>query len=137
MPSDTYDQWQRIALVPSLRAERLTPYRGEHVAVARGCLSERIRSVWHGQRQLIVDKKARGTLNSLAAGYALPTERGGRSASEPEAGISRLIAEALECMVAILDKTDDAMASGFPVGANIAHTANGVPYVSSNPRARA
>lgn len=136
VPADTYDQWQRIALVPSLRAEKATPYRGEHAAVARGTLSERIRSQWRNQRQLIVDRKARGTLNALAAGYAFPSDKGGRMAGTPEAGVSCLLAEALECMVAMLDRTEG-LEDGMPKGANIAYNPNGVPYVSSNPRARA
>ena len=136
VPADTYDQWQRVALVPALRAERLVPYRAEHVAVARGCLSERMRSVWHNQRQLVVDRNAKGTLNALGAAYCLPADKGGRTATEPESGPSRLLAEALECMVAALDRTETA-ASGFPKGAHIDRTPGGVPFISSNPRARA
>jgi len=134
VPADTYDQWQRVSLVPALRSERLTPYRAEHVGVARGCLSDRLRNTWHNARLLVVDRRAKLTLNALSAGYALPVEKGGRTASEPEAGVSRLIAEALECMVAVLDRTQEAE-GGFPKGANVAYTPGGAPYVSSNPRA--
>jgi len=136
VPGEIFDQWQRIPLVPALRAERFAPYRAEHAAVARGCLAERMRQVWHGQRMLVVDREANGTLNALAAGYVLPPEKGGRTASEPEAGPSRLLAEALECMVAILDRTEDAM-TAIPDGAHVAHSPGGLPYVSANPRARA
>ena len=132
VPAETYDQWQRVSLVPALRVEKFTPYRAEHVAVARGCLSERIRSVWHGSRLLTVDKAAKLTLNSLAAGYALTTEKGGRSGHEPEPGISRLIAEAIETMVATLDKVGDVDA--IPKGANIGYTPGGKRYVTANPR---
>ncbi len=134
LPADTYDQWQRIALVPALRTEKLTPYRGEHVAVARGCLAERIRTVWRNARLLTVDRKATLTLNALSTGYALPAEKGGRLAQEPEPGLSRMAAEALECAVKALDRQEDA--SVLPKGANIAHTPSGVAYVSSNPRTR-
>jgi hypothetical protein len=134
VPAETYDQWQRVALVPALRAERFVPYRAEHVAVARGCLAERMRMDWHGRRLFTVDKDAKLTLNSLAAGYALAVEKGGRSGHEPEPGISRLVAEAIEAMVAMLDRQGDVEA--IPKGANIAYTPGGQRYVSSNPRAR-
>jgi hypothetical protein len=130
VPADTFDQWQRIALVPALRAEKFQPYRAEHVGVARGCLSERIRTVWHNARLLTVDKKATNTLNALAAGYALTPEKGGRTSTEPEPGTSRLIAEALECMVARLDVQGEEQ-DGFPKGANIAYTPSGKAYVSA------
>jgi hypothetical protein len=132
VPADTYDQWQRISLVPALRGERLTPYRSEHAAVARGCLSERIRTVWHNARLLVVDRGATGTLNALSAGYALAAERGGRNAHEPEAGVSRLIAEALECLVAMLDKVGDQ--TTLPKNANLAYNPSGQRYMTSNPR---
>lgn len=137
VPADTFDQWQRVALVPALRAEKLSPYRAEHTAVARGCLAERIRMVWHNAQMLTVDRNARLTLNVLSTGYAFPTEKGGRQATEPEPGLSRLAGEALECMAAILDRTAEAGEDGFPAGANIALTPAGVPFVSANPRARA
>jgi hypothetical protein len=136
VPAETHDQWQRIPLVPALRAARLTPMRAEHCAVARGCLSERIRTTWRNARQLTVDKRARLTLNALAAGYALPVLPGGRQGKEPEAGPSRLIAEALETMVGMLDKIGDDQ-NAIPAGANIDYNPAGVAYVTSNPRVRA
>lgn len=134
VPADTFDQWQRIALVPALRAEHLTPYRGEHVALARGCLAERIRTVWHNARLLTVDKRAALTLNAISTGYALTAEKGGRQSQEPEPGLSRLAAEALECAVMALDRQESATV--MPKGANIAYSPSGIPYVSANPRAR-
>lgn len=136
VPAETYDQAQRIALVPALRAERLTPYRGEHVAVARGCLSEYLRTKWHNKPLLSVDNRSKGVLNALSAGYALSVEKG-RPSSEPEPGTSRLIAEALECVVAALHRIGDADDQGFPRGAHLSHNPSGVAYVSANPRARA
>ena len=133
VPAETHDQYQRIPLVPALRAEKITAYRAEHVSIARGCLSDRIRNVWRSHRLLTVDLKAKNTLNALGAGYAYPAEKGGRQGSIPEEGVSRLIAEALECMVAMLDRQEDA-GIGIPKGANVAHTPGGAAYVSSNPR---
>ena len=136
VPADIYDQWQRVALVPALRAARLTPMRGEHVGVSRGTLSERIRTTWHNQRLLMVDLKARLTLNALSAGYALAVERGGRTSKEPEPGLSRMAAEALECVAAVLDRIGEEGENGFPKGANLALNASGQAYVTANPRAR-
>ena len=134
VPAELFDQWQRVALVPALRAQHLTPYRGAHVAAARGCLAERIRTTWRNARLLTVASGAQRTLNALAAGYALPTEKGGRAAQLPEEGSARTLAEALECMVAVLDQEESTQA--FPKGAHIEHNASGHPYVSANPRAR-
>ena len=136
LPADTYDQWQRIALLPALRSKKFNPMRGEHIAVARGCLSTRIRTQWHGVRELTVDRKALNTLDALSAGYALPVEKGGRTGSEPEPGTSRLIAEALECMVASLDRLSANENTQLPEGANIAYTPGGKAYVSAWARAR-
>lgn len=136
IPAETYDQAQRVGLVSALRAEKLTPMRAEHIAVARGCLADRLRTQWRQTKLLTVDNRAKLTLNALSAGYALAAERGGRQAHEPEPGISRLVGEALECMVAMLDKLGDVQA-GFPKGAHVEVNAMGHQYVSANPRARA
>lgn len=133
VPADTYDQAQRIALVPALRAERLTPYRAEHAALARGCLSERIRTTWRNARLLMVDRKATHTLNALSSGYAFALERGERQAGEPKVGPARLIAEALECLVASLDGRELAKAE-LPKEANIGVSPGGQKFITSAPR---
>lgn len=135
VPAETFDQWQRVALVPALRSCRLQPMRAEHTAIARGCLSPRIQTVWRGSRQFTVDTKAKLTLNALAAGYALPVLPGARQGKEPEPGPSRLIAEALETMVAMLDKLGEDEGP-IPKGANVDFNPAGVAYVTSNPRVR-
>lgn len=132
VPAELFEAYQRIALVPALRNERLTPYRGEQTASARGCLAERIRTTWHNNRLLLVDRGARRTLNALAAGYCLAAEKGGRLAQLPEEGPARLIAEGIECLVAALDRAEKV--APLPDGANIAHTPSGHAYVSANPR---
>jgi hypothetical protein len=132
VPADVFDQWQRIGLVPALRAERIVPRRAEHISVARGCLSEPIRMVYRDRRALAVGPNCRHTLNALGAGYAYPVLAGGRSASEPEAGVSRLVGEALECMIAMLTKGIDS--AELPKDANIGYTPSGKRYVTSNPR---
>lgn len=132
-PAEVFDQWQRIPLVPALRASSLSPYRGEHVAVARGCLSDKIRTVVRQRRMLMVDKRAALTANALAAGYCLAVERGGRTQQEPEQGISRLVAEALENLTCMLEKSLNA---GTLTGANMAHNAQGVSYQTALPSRR-
>lgn len=127
VPADTYDQWQRIPLVPALRSERVTPYRSDFPAVSRGTLADRMRMVWNGQRLLMVDRRATNTMNALALGYSMDTTR----AREPDPGISRLTAEALETMVRSIDGQDEAME--LPAGANLQRNANGRLYVSANP----
>ena len=129
VPAETYDQWQRIPLVPALRSERITPYRGEHIAVARGGLSDKIRTIWRKKRLLTVDNRARLTLNALSSGYCTATERGGRIGKEPEPGVSKLIGEALECMVAVLDRQLEAEAAP----AHMATTPGGVRYATAYP----
>ena len=90
-----------------------------------------MRTIWHGQRLLMIDRSALNTLNALSLGYALPVERGGKTSREPEPGIARVLAEALETMVAALDKQDEAY--NLPAGANVAYNASGRQYVSANP----
>jgi hypothetical protein len=134
VPAETYDQWQRISLVPALRAEKITAYRGDHIAASRGKLADLIRNEWHQQKLFLVDRKAQLTLNALSSGYAYPAQRGGRFGMEPETGVSRLIAEALECMLSKLTQMADTEV--LPAGANLAHTDKGTPYITVNPRAR-
>ena len=133
-PPELFDQWQRVPLLPALRSERIHATRSEHIALARGCLADRIRTRWRDKQLLMVDRRASATLNAIAAGYAYPAEKGGRQGSEPEPGVSRLAGEALETMVAFLDRQDQA--EGLPKGANISRTPDGVPYVSAHPTGR-
>jgi hypothetical protein len=132
-PADLHDQWQRVALVPSMKRRGLVPYRGEHIAPARGCLSERIRNTWHGKRLFLVDRKVDMVLNALSAGYARKVEKGGGLSREPEEGESRLVAEALETMISVLDHTQDTE-DGVPEGANTGRTKDGRIFISARPQ---
>jgi hypothetical protein len=128
-PAELHDQWQRVPTIPKLRAEHVTVYRGEHAAPARGACTTRLRTdVGGGKRLLMVDRNATATLNALSLGYAVPPGR-----SEPEKGTSRLVGEALECVVAVLDKSID-QAAGMPAGAHVAISPSGQPYMTANPR---
>jgi hypothetical protein len=131
IPAELHDQWQRVPLVPALRQAGITPYRGEHVAVSRGCLKDRIRTVIRQHRALVVDPKAALTANSLSAGYARQIERGGRTQAEPEAGLSRMVAEALECVVSMLDKGIGSDSFG---GAHMASNPQGIKFMTALPR---
>ena len=134
IPSELFDQADRLPLLSCLRAEHLPVVRGTAASLSRGALSERLRTVWHNDRLLLLDSRASHSLNALAAGYAYPAGPGGVSRAEPEAGSSRLLAEALECLVAALDREESVMA--LPEEAQMARNASGALYVTANPRAQ-
>lgn len=136
VPAELHDQAQRLPLVTRLRAERLVVQRGEYTASVRGSLSMRLRTeAGAAKRLLMVDRGARLTLNALSVGYARDIERGGRPTKEPAPGTSRLVAEAIECVVSALDRQAE-MSEGIPRGANIAVSTGGLPFVSAHPSAR-
>jgi len=131
--AELHDAWQRVGLVPSLTAERFKPWRGEHTTLARGSLAEKIRSTIRERRLLTVSKDAPLTLNSLAGGYKYPLASGGKQAHEPEPGLSRLIAEALECAIAMMDRALD---NDADVSGHFGLNAQGVRYRSALPSPR-
>lgn len=131
VPAELHDAWQRVSLVPALRMERLAAWRGEHVAVARGGLAERLRTTIRERRLLTVDRHAPLTLNALAGGYKFPVAGSGKQAHEPEAGISRLIAEAIETAAAVFDRRLDSEAE---TGSNYGYNAQGVRYRTALPQ---
>lgn len=133
VPQDVYDNVYRIPLVSALISNRMTPHRGEHTVLARGCMADRIRTVIRQRRLLMVDPKAKLTANALGGGYCLPVEKGGRNASEPEQGISRLVAEAAECLTFELDR---AINLDEMKGANVAVNAQGMKYHTALPTRR-
>ncbi len=132
VPAELHDAMTRIALVPALRAERLSPWRGEHVAVARGALADPLRTEIRGRRLLTVAKDAAMTLNALAAGYKYPVAATGKQAHEPEPGLSRLVAEALETAYAVLCRGfDDESRDG-----HYATNPQGARYMTALPQRR-
>lgn len=131
-PAELHDTYTRIALVPALQAERLRPWRGEHYALARGALAEPIRTTIRERRLLTVSKDAPLTLAALACDYRYPVGGTTMRAHEPEPGLSRLIAEALECAYAILAKSTADAAEG----AHFAVNPQGVRYQTALPRPR-
>ena len=130
VPAELHDSHARIALVPALRELKLIPFRGEHVAAARGSLAELIRTTVRARRTLTVDPSATGTIRALAAGYKFPIAQGGRTGAEPEPGISRLTAEALESIIAVLQM---GVANAQPVGANYGINPQGAKYMTALP----
>jgi hypothetical protein len=132
VPAELHDAWQRVPLVPAMRAERVSPWRGEHIAIARGSLTDSIRTTIRNQRLLTVAKDATLTLNALAAGYKYPMS-GSKQAVEPEAGVSRLIAEALECAIACMVRGFD---DKDKTGAHFATNPQGVRYQTALPSPR-
>lgn len=133
VPAELHDAWQRIALVPLLQRERLTPWRGEHTLLARGGLAERIRTTIRDRRLLQVAKDAPATLAALAEGYKYPVAASGKGAREPEQGIARLMGEAIECGLAVLSRGFDDSAKD---GAHFALNPQGARYMTALPNAR-
>jgi len=133
VPAELHDAWQRVPLVPALRVERMVAWRGEHVAVARGALADKIRTTMRERRLLCVDRRAPLTLNAIAAGYKYPLSGSGKQQHEPEAGISRLLGEALECLIAVLERSvDNSAESG-----NYATNPQGARFRTALPTRRA
>jgi hypothetical protein len=133
VPAELHDAWQRVTLVPALRQANITPWRGEHSAVSRGTLAESIRTTVRERRCFSVAKDAPLTLNALAGGYKFPVGSGGKTSLEPEPGISRLIAEALECTVATLERSLD---NDSEVGGHYATNPQGARFRTALPTAR-
>ncbi len=130
VPAELHDSSARIALVPALRELKLIPFRGEHLAAGRGSLAELIRTTVRTRRTLTVDPGATHTIAALAGGYKYPLMAGGRTGPEPETGISRLTAEALECMIAVLQM---GVANAQPSGANYGVNPQGARYMTALP----
>lgn len=133
VPAELHDAWQRVSLVPSLTAERLTPWRAEHTAIGRGALAEPIRTTIRERRLLTVGKDAPRTLAALAGDYRFALGRGGAQGAEPEAGVARLVAEALECAYANLCRRFDDNAQS---GAHFATNPQGTRYMTALPQRR-
>ena len=133
VPAELHDAWQRVALVPALRQCNLSPWRGEHSGVSRGTLTEKIRTTVRDRRLFSVAKDAPLTLNALAAGYKFPVVSGGKQSSEPEPGVSRLLAEALESAVAMLERSLD---NGAELSGNFALNPQGARFRTALPGAR-
>ncbi len=133
VPGELHDTWQRIPLVPALRQERMNAWRGEHSVIARGGLAEKIRTTLRDRRALSVAKDAPLTLAALAGGYKYPIASGGKQGHDPEPGLSRLIAEALECSIAMLDRGLD---NEGDVSGHFASNPQGVKYRTALPTPR-
>jgi hypothetical protein len=128
VPAEIHDQWQRIPLVPALRALKYTPWRGEHVGVARGGLADAIRTEMRRRRLLTVSPAARNTITALAGEYKYPMH-GGKQQTEPESGLPRLNAEALETLTSAVIKVNNA---GPAVTTNAVNS-TGTRYLSALP----
>jgi hypothetical protein len=97
LPADVMDQQDRLPLMASLRAAKLTPMRGAYPTMARGTLSPMIRTEMKGKRLFLVDSNARHTMNAVAGGYNFPVSKSGQLSTEPERGPHRTLMEGLEC----------------------------------------
>jgi hypothetical protein len=130
VPAELHDSWNRVTLVPALRELKLTPFRAEHLAIARGGLAELLRTTIRNRRCLTVDKGATNMINAMAGGYKYAMQAGGRQANEPEEGIARLTAEAVECLIAMLQK---GLLDAEPQGVNFGVNPQGARYMTALP----
>lgn len=130
VPAELHDSVSRIALVPALRELKLTPFRGAHIASARGSLAELIRTTVRARRTLTVDPAAANSIRALAGGYKFSIAAGGRIGAEPEPGLARLTAEALECLISTLQA---GAANAEPAGANYGVNVHGARYMTALP----
>lgn len=132
-PAELHDAWNRIALVPALRGEKINAWRGENVALARGALADAVRMTIRDARCLTVAKDAPRVLAALAGDYKYPVGSSGTKAHEPEPGIARLVAEALETAIAQIARGFDNDADS---GKQFALNAQGVRYHTALPQRR-
>ena len=132
VPEQLFDEVRRVALAPAIRAAKMNVFRGAHTTLSRGALAERIRSKIKGRALLTVAKDAPLTLAALAQGYKFELKEGARLAPEPQPGVSRLIGEAIESLIFILDRgmiTDE-------LEGNFNFNPQGVKYRSALPQRR-
>lgn len=127
VPSDVFDQTGRNPLIAALKQSNLKPNQGEYTVMARGTLSESLRTELRGRRMLQVERTARGTLQGLASGYNWPQKPTGERASDPERNTSRTLIEALEVLTYAVHKNDTVNDSYKPNSTN----PNGTPYMSA------
>lgn len=133
VPTELHDAWQRIALVPALRAEHLSPWRAEHTTLARGALAEVIGMTIRNLRCLRIAKDAPRAIAALAGDYKYSIGKTGALAAEPERGLARLVAEAIECAYSVMSKRFDALEDS---GANFATNPQGAKYMTALPKRR-
>jgi hypothetical protein len=126
-PADLVDEWSRVPLVRSLRANGLQPARGGSLLNSRGCLSPYIRTVIRGRRGLVVADHCIAALNGLSAGYAIPINSIGRLADEAVDNHYRTLIQGLECLTAALSDGIDNQA------ANYATSPEGIRHITSRP----
>ena len=133
VPEQLFEETRRVALASAIRAQKINCFRGAHTTVSRGTLAERIRSKIKGRTLLTVAKDAPLTLAALAGGYKFELKEGARLAPEPQPGISRLIGEAVESLIFILDR---GIMDAEPEGANFAYNPQGARYRTALPQRR-
>ena len=129
VPADDYDQQSRVAVVDALRRARISVYRGSHIAAARGCLADMLRTQMQGRRLLRVASTANGALRALAGGYKRAVGKDGKATGEPERNVSRTLMEALETAVHAVQA--GTLAAELPDGFGRSRNVHGVGYLST------
>lgn len=129
VPADTHDQAGRNAVMEALRQAQMPAQRGGYIEQSRGCLGDLMRTSMDGVRLLQVDRTARRLLSALSSGYRYRIQSNGRPTGEPEAGVSRTLCIALECLTMAVEQGK--ATSQLPPDFGSALNANGVPYMSA------
>lgn len=110
-----YDQFNNFGLVQALRAIPLDVRRGVGPELGRRFVRDNLVRELRGLPALMVDSRARWTLNGFAGGYARVLLKQGMLADHAEEGAYRILMEGIESFVGLLnvgqvedDEDDDA-----------------------------
>jgi hypothetical protein len=129
LPEDLMEQWQRIPMVPALRALNVRPIRAGRTSTSRAVAAEALRMEVKHRRWLSVGKDCRHVINALAGGYKYPMMPGGRIGSEPVTGSSRIVAESVETVFSVLQKEQQSL----EVSGHYGYNPQGVKYLTALP----
>lgn len=130
VPAEVYDQAERNAIVRTLRSTGLKVFRGGYISAGRASLTPQIRTEMRGRRMLRADTRASNTIQSLTGGYQYPIGKGAKQGGEPEYGIYRFIAEAIESLTS---GVVTAHQESLPDGAKTALNPQGSRYITTLP----
>lgn len=128
-----FDHYRNVGLRAAIRSIPASAKRGGEVATGRARLADLMVAKKAGESLFSVAERARWTLRALSGGYAYQLSARGQPAASPEAGIYRVLMEALESFAAA------GMAHGTESGTAeamqpIAYTRSGVAYRSAIPQ---
>lgn len=123
-----WDTYHNVGLVQAARHVPVEIRRGADCAVGRAELRRLLDRDNRGQAALLVDDRARWTLNGFAGGYSRTLNKQGVLTDESEDNYYRVLMEGLECFASLLkagdpDGGDDDRVYGY--------TENGAKYLTA------